>query len=128
MYNSQLYDDYIKSILGYPTQNDNVYPSNIYYEMYDSTYRHQKNEELENLYPEIYKIVYPMIRKVCMSNNEAPLTREIIENMVDEIYLSVEYEKVENMEKDRKFKNRDLRDLIKILIIRELLKNKKQNF
>ena len=37
-------------------------------------------------------------------------------------------EKVENMEKDRKFKNRDLRDLIKILIIRELLKNQKQNF
>lgn len=140
MYNES-YDDYIRSILGYPNYNSN----------YESEYEYDNNfnsrtSELEDFYPEIYKIVYPMVTKVC-DNCREPLTRDIIENMTDEIFNSIEanneltlqenrntssntkevktsFKEPINKDKkieNRQFRNRNLRDLIQILIIRELL-------
>lgn len=169
MYNNQSYDEYIRSILGYPMTNENIYQTNPYYEQYNMTYRQDyNNDDLESFYPEIYKIIYPMIRKACITNNN-PLNRETIENMVDDIYFSVESDNVfnvninlqnnteslqnrsskniqklekqpvkeneklenkaivENRGEDRQFGNRNLRDLIKILLIRELLQNRRPN-
>lgn len=166
MYNSQSYDEYIRSILGYPLEYQPQ--SNIYYEEQNtSLYRKQDNSELEDLYPEIYKIIYPMVKKACSKNME--ITRDNIEDIVDEIYFAVESDNIinvninlqndvegvqnrsnqttkpsiiqhnnrerkkqlnnkeiqENRRESRKFINRNLRDLIKILILRELLQNQK---
>ena len=73
MYN-ETYDDYIRSILGYPVRNqfDQFNQGQQEYQGYQE-YRNPtfntninisgNNVELENSYPEIYKIVYPMITK-----------------------------------------------------------------
>lgn len=150
MYN-ETYDEYIRSILGYPpvraynSYQDNS--QNINYETREST-------ELEKCYPEIYKIVYPMITKKC-NNVRAALTNDDIENMTDEIYYALEgrnetrlninltndvrttaqynatrtaekkadvkIEETTNEKRETRQMNKGLRDLIKILIIRELL-------
>ena len=149
MYN-QDYEEYIRTILGYNNEtpytayNTNTlntsYPSN-----YNNTYR--QNNELEQYYPEIYKIVYPMVKKVC-SNNRGNISRETLENMVDEIYTAIEVgeesnqenrnsakevnssrdntnraENNSNIKENRESRNFGIRDLIKILILRDLLGN-----
>ena len=75
MYN-ETYDEYIRSILGYPARNqfDQFNQEQQEYQGYQE-YRNPtfntninisgNNVELENSYPEIYKIVYPMITKKC---------------------------------------------------------------
>ena len=150
MYN-QDYEDYIRSILGY---NNEVYretPSmsysaNMANTAYSSNYNntYMQNSELEQYYPEIYKIVYPMVRKVC-SNTRGNINREVLESMVDEIYSAIEVGEESNQEnrneskefsqnnrkmengvnvkENRESRNPGIRDLIKILILRELLRN-----
>ncbi|MCI8636309.1 MAG: hypothetical protein HFJ36_00270 [Clostridia bacterium] len=148
----ETYEDYIRSILGYPTQNT--------YQMQPVTnYRNNETDKnLESCYPEIYKVVYPMVNKACMTNSR-PVTRELIDELTDEIYSSLETDnnginininlsnevknsstqatsakkqvenrsnQVENRgesrKEDRQFRNRGLQDLIRILLIRELLR------
>lgn len=105
---------------------------------------------IEECYPEIYKLIYPMVRKICTQNAE-PLTEDLLNRMTQEIYSNIEAEnivnlniniensivgnsqKVENRElkKETKEENKEnrnipnrrnylLNDLIKILLIREL--------
>lgn len=165
--NEQSYEEYIRSILGYPNMksnsNNNVHDSNLYM----TTYRkNTENSNLEEYYPEIYKIIYPMIVKSC-KNNIKPLNKEVIEEMTDQIYEAIESDhneievnitlnnelktstqnrnsrypsnqnqrrevrqqtiqnkkEVENRGENRQFRNRNLRDLIQILLIRELIGN-----
>lgn len=152
MYN-ETYDDYIRSILGYPNQSNlSVNNYNSGYNMATSR-QNNNNTELESCYPEIYKIVYPMVAKACDSNTR-PVTRELIENMTDEIYFAIEGNdevnininltneiknntvtnntnreenradvKIKESKENRETRqiNRGLRDLIKILLLRELL-------
>ena len=168
MYN-ETYDDYIRSILGYP--NNNMYNTNSRENDYMYSAQNNSSEELEQYYPEIYKIIYPMVCKSC-DNNSSPITRELIENMTDEIYFAVEsdneidlnitinnevrnnnsevqsnstqsiknrnisntkdknitikeeHRKDKENREDRRIRNNTLRDLIKILIIRQLLRNR----
>ena len=72
-----------------------------------------------------------MIQRSCTQNTR-PITREIVDSMTDEIYFAIEdKEMLENREKDSKSiqltedrqirRNTNLNDLIRILIIRELL-------
>lgn len=164
MTNNQSYEEYIRSILGYPNNMtssmlDREFNDNNSYNMSNRT--NTENSMLENCYPEIYKIVYPMVTTACQ-NNTMPITSQLVENMTDEIYSAVESnteiginitlknqvkatqtrennttqmaqrdgrtvanmpekKEVENRVEDRQFRNRNLRDLIKILLIRELL-------
>ena len=85
------YENYIRSILGYPIQMPNTYSNNLsmQYEYVTQTPRYS-NEVLE-LYPEIYKIVNPMVCKICEANTK-PITRELIDQMTEEIYLNLENE------------------------------------
>lgn len=89
----QNYEDYMRSILGYPIQLSNTNMStynnsaNINYEYVTQTPRY--SSEILDLYPEIYKILNPMVCKICESNTK-PITRELIEQMTDEIYLNLE--------------------------------------
>lgn len=147
MYNES-YEDYIRSILGYPNYNNNQENSYNYNMMRDRN--NERNRQLEQYYPDIYRIVYPMVNKAC-TNNMKPITSELIDELTNEIYSSLETgeqiqvninlrnelkstgdrnassnaskaEKLkENRGEDRQFRNRGLQDLIRILIIRELL-------
>lgn len=154
MYNNQSFDDYIRNVLGYPTNN--MYMGNIADE-YNMQYFSNNNDELEDCYPEIYKIIYPMISQRCSRVSE-PVTREMVETMTDEIFSAIEVNneinvninlqngtinsknqattgtnqtnrevaKQENRGEDRQFRNRELRDLIQILLIRELLRRRRR--
>ena len=74
--NDSLYEEYMRNVLGY--------------EMLQQDSR-QTNIELENCYPDIYNLVYPMVQKACMQSNR-PMTRENIESITNEIYFSIESE------------------------------------
>ena len=90
MYN-QSYEEYIRSILGYPNysynndsmsymQSQGYNQDNNFNNNYSNTVN---NNDLEQYYPEIYKIVYPMVSQIC-SNNTREITREVIDEMTDE--------------------------------------------
>ena len=146
------YEEYIRSILGYSQTQDTMtnYPYSPVNMQTTNYGQNQTNSELEDCYPEIYKLVYPMVRKACSSNTQ-PVTRELIENLTDEIYFSIEgndnevnininlTNQVQKNTENRNISkpevkmseakenrsprpiNRGLRDLIKILLLRELL-------
>lgn len=178
MYN-ETYDDYIRSILGYPARNqfeqyNQEMPEYQSYQEYrNPTFNTNinisgNNVELENSYPEIYKIVYPMVAKKCENARSETFSKSDIENMTDEIYYALEEKqekrininltndingtktqnssavstsaKVENKRPDVKISqkaiensekrqiNSGLRDLIQILLIRELLNRPRPPF
>ena len=165
MYN-ETYDDYIRSILGYP-------PARGYEDSYQD-YRNQNmnynmtsnmnttsDMDLESCYPEIYKIVYPMVCKKCDSVR-MPVTNDDIQNMTDEIYFALEgraevqlninlgnevrsseisstnvaktvdkkpdvkISETSSQNRETRQFNRNLRDLIQILLIRELLRRRRR--
>lgn len=168
MYN-ETYDDYIRSILGYPPargyedsyqdyRNQNM---NMNYNMTSNMNTNYINTtsdmDLESCYPEIYKIVYPMVCKKCDSVR-MPVTNDDIQNMTDEIYNALEerndiqvninltnevrgidttgggttkasdkkpdvrISETSSEKRETRQINRGLRDLIQILLIRELLR------
>lgn len=94
MYNDNL-EEYIRNVLGYSSQEkryDNFYQNE--YNMDYGQYYRQQNENFQNVdlnkyYPEIYHLVYPMVKKIC-STNRMPLTENLIEDMTDEIYYAIE--------------------------------------
>lgn len=127
----ETYEDYIRSILGYPNYTYQNQTMNC------NMANNEQNEVLEACYPEIYKVVYPMICKACDTNTR-PVTPALIDELTNEIYVSIESDneinvninktntsKPENVREtrgeDRQFRNRGLQDLIRILLIRELL-------
>lgn len=137
MYN-ETYDEYIRSILGYP--NPNIY-DNGYNVIPSRNMSDIQNDELESYYPEIYQKIYPEICSACR-NTPTPITKDVIDNMTNDIYVSIEGDIYNNTDKStnknteintnlNRRKNDDirnnrpnndsLRDLIRILIIRELL-------
>ena len=94
------YNEYIRSVLGYPNQGQQQSMENMSYEYNEMPYQQSylnsmnpinaSNEELEECYPEIYKIVYPMVTKACSSNNRGVVTKDLLERLTDEIYFAVE--------------------------------------
>lgn len=134
MYNS--YEEYMQSVLGYNPPNTYRETENNYY--YDTMRVNQNMQEVNNLYPEIYGIVYPVVQKVCSRRGFVNINEEQINQMVEEVYSVVEADEEEQDTRENP-KNGDvknpraketrrpprrnflLRDLIRILIIRELL-------
>ena len=55
--------------------------------------------DIENMYPEIYKIIYPMIQKACMQNNR-PITEEVLDEMTSDIYNNIEADNIVNLNVD----------------------------
>lgn len=168
MYDNQ-YEEYIRSVLGYPS-TANMNQNQMYQNEYPNPSQISMRNDLEAFYPEIYKIIYPMIQKACDGNMGAN-SREEIEQMTDEIYSAIEdnnqinlninlgntvsttnlntqnrnelhkeevqkknSEKQEvenrNIETESRIspRNNNLRDLIKILLIRELLRRRHNHF
>lgn len=88
MYN-QSYEDYMRMVLGYqPVSNDGCMTCNTYMpqQNIEST---QVDSDLQELYPNIYKILKPVIQKVCMENTR-PMCREVLEDMTETVYRIVE--------------------------------------
>ena len=87
MYNN-VYQEYINDILGNTNRNQVQFPNNslidtnLYNNFQDST-----NMELEKFYPDLYRVLYPMIQTACMRNTK-PITSETIDEMVNEIYFN----------------------------------------
>lgn len=136
MYNT-MYEDYMRSVLGYtPNRMQDTYVMEDYY----SNNNFNPNNNLELMYPDLYKKIYPLVCKEC-KNLTSPLTEDVLENMTNNVYNSIEIDfkfetstKVEvkreesknnNMRetesRQRRPQNDILRDLIRILILRELL-------
>ena len=133
--NDSIYEEYMRSVLGYqPVNYDNTYDMNYErFEMPDMTAMNNlQMQELESCYPDIYRIIYPMVQKACNQNTRT-ITRELVDSMTDEVYFAVEdREMLENRTnkeeqtiqttEDRQIvRDQRLNDLIRILILRELL-------
>ena len=168
MYDNQ-YEEYIRSVLGYPS-TANMNQNQMYQNEYPNPSQISMRNDLEAFYPEIYKIIYPMVQKACDGNMGAN-SREEIEQMTDEIYSAIEdnnqinlninlgntvsttnlntqnrnelhkeevqkksseKQEVENRNTEGESRisprNNNLRDLIKILLIRELLRRRHNHF
>jgi len=105
MYNNQ-YEEYMRNSLGYnmPMMNMNQMNMNQMNmnqmdmnqmnmnnmtEMYESENNFSCNQVVDDMYPEIYKIIYPMVCKACMAVDEN-ISEDLVSRMVNEIYVNVE--------------------------------------
>lgn len=135
----QNYEDYMRSVLGYPNSTPNTYD-----DYYDEMTQATPNilEEREEWYPEIYRIVYPMVCKTCDDIGNRDITEQLIDEMTNNIYINLEVEEKEDEAPKQELRNGDvrnprakeperetrqrrpnnpaLRDLIRILILREI--------
>lgn len=124
MYNN-IFQDYINKMIGNTPkekinfENSIMIPSNL--KSYN-TFQNLENKSLERFYPEIYRLLYPMIKTACMRNTK-PITIETINEMVKDIYLNFSGDdNLAEVTENRALSNNFLlRDLIKILLIRELI-------
>lgn len=105
------------------------------------------SDDLERMYPEVYRVVYPMVCRAC-DNVTMPVTETMLDSMTDDIYDRVEADGRINIEvtveaefrdngssESRQMsrprprrRNRFLRDLIRVLLIRELLGRRRPRF
>lgn len=140
MYSSN-YEEYMQNVLGYSIRPQNTYqlPENIYEMPRMSNY---EDINLEGLYPDIYKMINPMVQKVCMKTTGI-INEEVIASMTEEVYKAATEEvrnykdttktssevrtsSSQNTRKIEEFRQSNylLRDLIRILIINELLRRR----
>jgi len=165
MYN-QSYDDYMRSVLGYPNfdgyRNSNLYNMNAMNNMstmgmntmnmnnmgnMNNMSMNTQDEDIERLYPEVYRVVYPMVCSSCdrIQFPGTTITDEMVTKMTDDIYDRVESDGRINIEvnvttevresdnnrqtssesRQRRPRNRFLRDLIRILLLRELFRRRR---
>ena len=127
MYNETSYEEYMRSVLGYRGNmyHQDLYDSTNYYIMPMDTNMPIQNN-CDELYPELYHKIYPAVCGEC-KNVTMPVNNETLERMTDNIIKSIELDlKIETKnvrsQEDRQTGRRDntLRDLIRILILREL--------
>lgn len=151
-----MYEEYMQNFLNYPingyrnTYDQMIdsyqynYPNNDLYGYAPYNIQNRNNissNEMESYYPEIYNVIYPMVKKVCLKNNRG-ISQEVIDDMVEEIYSNLENNKAITLnivlnneingqnaggKEDLRQENRQLSrnnvlsDLIRILVLRELI-------
>ena len=157
-----MYNDYMQNLLGsnfpnYQNTYDNSFidigysynPIGNYF--YNNQPQMNRSVDLESLYPEIYKIIYPMVQKACLQIT-GQIDASLLDNLTNDIYNNLEGENVVNLninientknestdsnnssntrnsssKQETRQINNPIRDLIKILLIRELLRRQRQN-
>lgn len=134
--NYQSYDEYMRSVMGYPNMRASMSPQM----MSPFTNMDTSDDDLERMYPETYRVVYPMVCFAC-DNMRMPVTEEMVDMMTDDIYdrvesdgrinveVSVEVRSGESSSEETRQRrprrrNRFLRDLIRILLLRELIRRR----
>ncbi|MBQ3415634.1 MAG: hypothetical protein IJH39_09925 [Clostridia bacterium] len=140
---NQDYDEYLRNVLGYLPNGriENLYQNEYgqypiqYEENYWDVNEDDRIRDLEESYPDIYKSIYPIVQKECKNCNRS-ITKDLVEELTHKIYnqVSVNNEIIVDLnvpnqsnnrnqegKKENRQCNRGLCDLIKILIIRELL-------
>ena len=159
-----MYEDYMQDFFGANfSPYENTYEQNMrnpqYYDVIDNYDYYTRNSmvadkvsELEDCYPEIYKIIYPMVRKACNQITK-PLSRDLIDELTEDIYSHLEADNIINLNvnvdsnnsvnsqvnsrssvsgqsvrkvqepenRESRQRNSTLRDLVRILLLRELI-------
>lgn len=136
----QNYDDYMRNMFGYSGMNQsNMYRNS---QIPFQSVMFQQNDDLETMYPDTYKIIFPMVVSSCsMVSINTPITESMVDEMTDDIYdravadsrISIDINiEVENREEDNsrqrrpRRRNRFLRDFIRVLLLRELLRRRRR--
>ena len=139
------YEEYMQTVLGYNV-TPNTYNRDVE-NYYDVMQVNPNMQELNRFYPEIYGIVYPVVQKVCGRRSLSNVSEEQISQMVEEVYNVIEPgdDIVEQGEaplrngdvrnprakETRQVSRRNnpmLRDLIRILLLRELIQGGRPGF
>ena len=83
MYDSTPYEEYMRTVLGYtPNCMQDMYATNDYYILQSNCVN---DCNLQDLYPDIYRKIHPLVCNECNSN-QMPITQEILETMTDNVY------------------------------------------
>lgn len=134
MYN-QSYEEYMRSVLGYPLERD------LQYYNIPNNYNSRAVEDFDRLYPEIYHTVYPTICKTCDMYENREITDELLNEMTNQVMANIKIDekfgiqaelkrdenKNEKETRQRRPNNFLFRDLIRILLLRELLRRRRPN-
>lgn len=93
MYNE--YEDYMRSVLGYAPQYQQYDTYGNIYDNFNSCFPYRDNAQFnesryQNMYPEIYNILKPMVGKICENRNIDSITEADLENMAQNIYSNIE--------------------------------------
>ena len=102
-----MYNDYMQNLLGsnfpnYQNTYDNSFidigysynPIGNYF--YNNQPQMNRSVDLESLYPEIYKIIYPMVQKACLQIT-GQIDASLLDNLTNDIYNNLEGENVVNL-------------------------------
>ena len=101
-----MFEDYMQNYFNcprnfYQTQYEDIRENNLYnpyieyqgynmrYNPYNFNVNEKENRNLRDLYPDIYNIVEPMIKKVCIKNRNT-IDNETLDNMTNEVYNNLE--------------------------------------
>ena len=131
MYNN-VFQEYINNMIGGTPRIESIFENSamLTANPYIS-FQSQSNMDLERSYPELYRLLYPMVKTACMRNTR-PITNETIDQMVRDIYSSFNNDETTQVSAETRTKGEEadraqrpnnfvLNDLIRILLIRELL-------
>lgn len=131
MYNS--FEEYMKNVLGYKN-NDLCCENNFQLNNMQTSSLNIMEPTMNNidLYPEIYIKANPLVISRCKQITSRP-TNELVSQIVDEIYFQVAPttevdNRVTTKELNKGRKNDFLRDLIRILVLNQLLNNRRNGY
>ena len=131
MYNS--FEEYMRNVLGYKN-NDLCCENNFQLNNMQTSPLNIMEPTMNNidLYPEIYIKVNPLVISRCKQITSRP-TNELVSQIVDEIYFQVAPttevdNRVTTKELNKGRKNDFLRDLIRILVLNQLLNNRRNGY
>lgn len=158
----QNYDDYMRGTMGFsnmnfPGMNPSMSPNmmgcpgctntGMCMSPFQNMGMAQSCEDLERMYPDCYRVVFPMVVASCATVNiNMPITEEMLNTMTDDIYdravadgrinidINVEVESREgddsrqlpNRPRRPRRRNGNFRDLIRILLLREFLRRRQR--
>ena len=89
--NNQSYEEYMRAVLGYSVQPEDTYKKTEDFYVVPANNLYQ-NYEMEKMYPEVYKVIYPKVCNVCERNLNNNITEEKLQDMINEVYNSLEAE------------------------------------
>lgn len=97
-----VYEEYMRSVLGYPysqggynTYNNLYENTNMYFPYRSGSSRNSfdalesDNSRYEKMYPELYRILHPMVKKVCSGKAIEQISDNDVESMTEDVYRNI---------------------------------------